>query len=71
MGLLFVLKEKKLMGRRQCCPFPMVRCSLACLGAPSLVSHQHQLSQSKNLDKRFQQLGVAHLLVEGLPWFAW
>lgn len=58
------------MGRRQCCLFPMVRYSLVCLGAPPMVSHQHQLFQAKNWDKQFQQLGVAHLLVECLPWFA-
>lgn len=59
------------MGRTQCCPFPMVRYSLACLGALPLDSHQHQLPQAENWDKQFQQLGVAHLSVEGLPWFAW
>lgn len=51
MRLLFLLKQKKLMGRGQWCPFPMVRCSLTCLGALPLVSHQHQLSEVKNWDK--------------------
>lgn len=51
--------------------FPHGEMQLSLFGCSVPGLHQHQLSQAKDWDKWFQQLGVAHLLVEGLLRFAW